>query len=83
MPNPKLCEVCRRPDCEPAAHEVWTEFDPATQLWVEKGAEDFFEQSMSQLTKLLAKAAVCGECEGSNLTEDRTRCWDCDPVDVE
>ena len=37
---PKLCEVCRRPDCEPAAHEVWTEFDPATQLWVEKAEEE-------------------------------------------
>ena len=22
---------------------------------------------------------VCPECEGRNLSEDQTRCWDCDP----
>jgi hypothetical protein len=29
------------------------------------------------------KPETCPECEGHNLNEDHTRCWDCDPVDVE
>ena len=22
---------------------------------------------------------ACPDCEGTNLNEDKTRCWDCDP----
>ena len=24
-------------------------------------------------------SGLCPDCEGENLNEDKTRCWDCDP----
>ena len=27
----------------------------------------------------MALDIACPDCEGTNLNEDKTRCWDCDP----
>jgi hypothetical protein len=72
------CTVCSRNDCEPASHATWTEFDAGRGIWIEQTSEEFFGDSITKLNELADKT-TCPECEGQNLTEDQTRCFDCDP----
>ena len=74
------CTVCNRPDCEPAAHAAWTEFDAERGIWIERTSEEFFGDAISSLTKLLA-VATCPECDGTQLSEDGTICFDCQASD--
>ena len=74
------CTVCHRSDCEPAAHAAWTEFDAERGIWIERTSEEFFGDSISSLTKLLDER-TCPECDGGQLSEDRTICRDCQASD--
>ena len=51
-------------------------------LMINSGAEGF-DEIVEQTEKVIAKATgivvECSECEGTNLTEDKSRCWNCDP----
>ena len=49
------CTVCRRSDCEPAAHATWTEFDAKVGAWIERTSEDFFKDSITRLDALLER----------------------------
>ena len=32
---------------------------------------------LSDIQELISESETCPECEGSNLNEDHTVCWDC------
>ena len=32
---------------------------------------------LSDIQELISESETCPECEGSNLNEDHTICWDC------
>jgi len=32
---------------------------------------------LADIQKLISESETCPECEGSNLNEDHTVCWDC------
>ena len=32
---------------------------------------------IADIQKLISESETCPECEGSNLNEDHTICWDC------
>ena len=43
--------------------------------------EDYFAANYdagAERMKEEQRSKVCPECDGTNLTEDKTRCWDCD-----
>ena len=53
------CTVCNRPDCEPAAHAAWTEFDAERGIWIERTSEEFFRDSITEL-EATANARLIG-----------------------
>ena len=45
-----------------------------------EGFEDMMTTLLDEVSEelTLRQEQTCPQCEGSNLTEDKTRCWDCD-----
>ena len=38
---------------------------------------------LSDIQELISESETCPECEGSNLNEDHTECWDCSALDFD
>ncbi len=48
--------------------------DPDTQT----EANLVWGKAFKAIAKATGVVVECSECDGTNLTEDKTRCWDCD-----
>ena len=55
------------------------EADSPEQAEEEFGSLGTLIKDYSGESKTVEVILICEECRESNLTEDKTRCWDCDP----